>query len=70
VTAAAETEAEPAARASSPPDKLTASSGNGVERAFRAICILAIALPLLLLVLVLFGSALVDSLAAACRGAS
>jgi phosphate transport system permease protein len=60
VTAAAETEAEPAARASSPPDKLTASSGNGVERAFRAICILAIALPLLLLV-VLFGSALVEA---------
>ncbi len=39
---------------------LTSSSGEGVERAFRAICLLAIGLPLLLLA-VLFGGALLDA---------
>lgn len=49
-------------KASIPPaDALTEPSGRGVERAFLAICVLAIALPLLLLV-VMFGGALIEAL--------
>lgn len=44
-----------------PSHELTEGSGVSVERAFRAICLLAIVLPLLLLVL-LFGSALMQAL--------
>ncbi len=47
-------------RSESPPELLTRSSGDGAERAFRAICLLAIVLPLLLLVL-LFGGALSEA---------
>jgi phosphate transport system permease protein len=41
-------------------DELSVRSGQNVERAFRAICLLAVTLPLLLLVL-LFGGALIEA---------
>ncbi|NUP06524.1 MAG: phosphate ABC transporter permease PstA [Polyangiaceae bacterium] len=48
-------------RASQPPVELVSGSNGGVERAFRAICLLAILLPLMLLVL-LFGGALIEAI--------
>ena len=53
-------ELDPAGRASHVPAPLTEGSDHRAEKAFRAICVLAITLPLLLLV-VLFGGALLEA---------